>query len=464
MKNNKRADTIAWIIIAVFILSFAMLWIVNVLDYNQNISDNYEKETDSYILKSNSENILKRLNIDHIEQDQKFWIYKNEGTNMYEVVTWTWNEMYRYIDKDGRKVDPATNLWKTFIREFKKKIDILRYDIKPPEINNLVFHFDATNIDWSDNSTLTNWQTISTWKNIAESWVANFVNKNTVNTWRTIQYSSNLPIYNETWINLKPMVEFNWVDQMMAIDSNWLLNNDRDWYANRVYMEKSFALVFKTSDDITNPQVIYEQWWAATWYNFYIQDGNVWAWVLNYGDSSYLETDYSWTDTNYYFVWDTWHKQKSVKLDEVRPNTIYFIMVVQDSTHLNRTTRPIIEDIKDKRYIDDQNRLKIYLNWVLANETDHVDAMPEHFYAWIWNVFAWSVTPAKTTLTLFDDIWASNKAYFKWWIWELISRNHALTENEIRGVQNYFSQKWLWGKASIRYDIVESTIKEFKEY
>ena len=46
MKNNKKADTIAWIIIAVFILSFALLWIVNVLDYNHSISDNYEKETD----------------------------------------------------------------------------------------------------------------------------------------------------------------------------------------------------------------------------------------------------------------------------------------------------------------------------------------------------------------------------------------------------------------------------------
>ena len=98
MKNNKRADTIAWIIIAVFILSFAMLWIVSVLDYNQDISNNYEKETDLYILKSNSENILKRLNIDNIQQDEKFWIYRNEANQRYEVVTWTWNENYKFVD------------------------------------------------------------------------------------------------------------------------------------------------------------------------------------------------------------------------------------------------------------------------------------------------------------------------------------------------------------------------------
>lgn len=464
MKNNKRADTIAWIIIAVFILSFAMLGIVNVLDYNQSVSDNYEKETDLYILKSNSDNILKRLNIDGIQENEKFYVFKDKTTNEYKVMTWSTNEKYKYVDKDGNNVDPTNAVWKTFTREFTKKIDILRYDIKPPEISNIVFHFDATNIDLDNNSTISDWGLVSTWKNKVATWVWDFVDKDTVNTWRTIQYSSNLPTFNEEWLNWMPMVEFNWTDQMLAINSNWLLNNDRDWYANRVYMEKSYAIVFKTSDNIEDPQVIYEQWWAATWYNFYIQDGNVWAWVLNYGTSAYAETDYSPTDTNYYFEWDSWHNQKSVKLDEVRPNTIYFIMIVQDSTHLNRTARPIIEDIKDKRYIDTQNRLKIYLNWVLANETDHVDAMPEHFYAWMWNVFAWSVTPAKPTLTLFNDISASDKAYFKWWIWELISWNHALTENEIRWIQNYFSQKWLWGKRSIRYDIVETDIKEFKQY
>jgi len=63
-----------------------------------------------------------------------------------------------------------------------------------------------------------------------------------------------------------------------------------------------------------------------------------------------------------------------------------------------------------------------------------------------------------------DDVNSSDKVYFKWWIWELISRNHALTENEITWVQNYFSQKWLGGKKSIRYDIIETNIKEFKDF
>jgi len=46
---------------------------------------------------------------------------------------------------------------------------------------------------------------------------------------------------------------------MMAMDLHPLVNNNRDIYSNNVYMEKTFAIVFKTSDDLNNRQVIYEQ-------------------------------------------------------------------------------------------------------------------------------------------------------------------------------------------------------------
>lgn len=475
MKNNKRADTIAWIIIAVFILSFAMLGIVNVLDYNQSVSDNYEKETDLYILKSNSDNILKRLNIDGIQENEKFYVFKDKTTNEYKVMTWSTNEKYKYVDKDGNNVDPTNAVWKTFTREFTKKIDILRYDIKPPEISNRIFHFDATNINWLNNSNswIVDEQTISVWKDIATSnWEQNAVDKDILPD--TTKYTSQLPTYNEKWLNWMPMVEFNWVDQQLAMNLHQDINNDWDCNAQKYFKEKSFAIVFKTWDDIENAQMIYEQWWAATWYNFMIEDWDVWAWVHNISN----KTGYSCTtfnnpsDTNYYFEWDSWHKYKSVRLWEVRPNTIYFVMVVQDSTHIVRTHANEIDDIKQNltthdKYIDSQNRLKIYLNGNLVNETDHVDPQPEHSYWALWNIYRWNVSTAeylKWNDPVIDDVNTSEKAYFKWWIWELISWNHALTENEIRWIQNYFSQKWLWGKRSIRYDIVETDIKEFKQY
>ncbi len=453
MKNNKRADTIAWIIIAVFILSFAMLGIVNVLDYNQSVSDNYEKETDLYILKSNSDNILKRLNIDWIQENEKFYVFKDQSTNEYKVLTWATNEKYKYVDKDGNNVDPTNAVWKTFTREFTKKIDILRYDIKPPEINNLVLHLDATNINWLNNSNswMIDGQTISVWKNIAWWWRPDAVDK--INLPTTANYTSLLPNYSIDWLNLKPMVEFNW-EQMLWFSAHRDFNSDLLCnHPERYFTERSLAIVFKTSDDLTSKQIIYEEGWWAIWYNFSIEWWDVWSSVHN---KAY---NFWWVcSTNREInTRDSWHTFKSINLWEVRPNTIYFIMIVQDSSHFDNYWNPI----------DSQNRLKIYLNWVLANEIDHVDPMPEHMYWWLWNIYYWNVS-WKTWDTL-RDVWypassRSVKAYFKWWIWELISWNHALTENEIRWIQNYFSQKWLWGKRSIRYDIVETDIKEFKQY
>lgn len=494
MKKNKKADSIAWIIIAVFILSFAMLWIVNVLDYNKDMTYNYEKETDSYVLKSNSDNILKRLNISELWQDEIFYIRKDNVNNEFLILTWSTNEHYKYVDKNWNNIFdwlniqditdlnweiiiPEKYIWKTFIREFQKKIDILRHDIKPPEIRNLVFHFDANNIDWNYNqwinslNPINNWDTVSVWRNIANNGVPNAVDKSTINTGRNIYYSQ-LPTLNENWINNLPMVEFNWINQMLWMERHELINNDWDSFSNRVFMEKSFAIVFKTWFDITNRQVVYEQWWAATWYNFMIEDWDVWAWVHNIACDSrfdrlcnvnYADRNFSNTRQRYFFTWDNWHKHKSVRLWEVLPNTVYFVMVVQDSTHLNRTNKPIIEDVIDRRFIHENNRLKIFLNWNLVDETDHVSPMPEHSYGWLWNVFAWSVSPA--TREVVNDISPYNQtAYFQWWIWELISRNHALSENEVRWVQNYFEQKWLWWRQTVRYDIVNTNTEEFRNY
>ncbi|MDD3793385.1 MAG: hypothetical protein PHI37_01115 [Candidatus Gracilibacteria bacterium] len=471
MKNNKKADSIAGVIVAIFILSFAMLGIVNVLDYNQNITSNYEKETDLYMIKSNTENILKRVNIDSLQQNEKFWLYKNNVTNEYEIKTGTGNESFKYIDNYGNNIDPEENIGKTYIREFEKKIDILRYDTKPTEINNLVFHFDSTDIDGLENTTLIDGQTISTWKNIAYNGVPDAVAKSTLP--EPTQYASNLPTYKENGINGLPVVNFNGVDQMLAMNLNNEINNDGDDKSQLYFMEKSFAIVFKTGGDITSRQVVYEQGGAATGYNFMIENGDVWAGIhniacrYNYNGCSenYADTKFSDSDPNFYWERDSGHKFKSVNLGEVLPNTVYFVMIVQDSKHINRTHENIIDDIKENltthdKYIDSQNRLKIYLNGVLVNETDHVDPQPEHSYGALGNIYRWNVSAV--TGTEIDDVNTSDKAYFKGDIGEIISRNHALSDNEIRGVQHYFSQKWLGGKASIRYDIVDTIIKEYK--
>lgn len=472
MKKNKKADTIAGIIIAVFILWIALVWILNILNVNTDVTYNYEKEIDWYILKSNSDNILKKVDTSNIEQWETFYIYKDTTNKQYSVLTWATNEIYKYVDKDWNHVLPEENTWKTFIREYVKNIDILRYDIKPPEIENLVFHFDATNIDWSYNSTLSDNDNVTTWLNLAWNWVPNAVQRSSIDTsWFSLNWSPSTPIFKLWSLNGLDSIQFSW-NEMLAMERHPEINNDEDNYAQLYYDEKSIAVVFRTSDDVNSRQIIYEQWWSATGYNFMIKDGDIWASVHNYAVWwwTYSNTEFSSTDNTFYFPWDNGHESKSVNLWEALPNTVYFITIVQDSTHMYRNNSEKIDDIKEDlssedRYIDDENKLKIYLNWYLVDESSHVDVMPEHSYWWIGNVFVWNVDTSWGTKDEINDYnWWRDTAYFRWEIWELISRNHALSDNEIRWVQNYFTQKWLGWKKTIRHDIIDTNLKELKEY
>jgi hypothetical protein len=89
--------------------------------------------------------------------------------------------------------------------------------------------------------------------------------------------------------------------------------------------------------------------------------------MYNQADSTYANTDFSPTDSTYYFEWDSGHKFKSVLLDSALPETVYYITIVQDSTHnINGVLK------------DDMNKLQIFLNGALVSEINHVDPQPEH--------------------------------------------------------------------------------------
>jgi len=473
MKNNKKAENLIWVVIAVFILSFTLLGIISITNFDKDTNSVFLDDIEKHIIYSNTQNIIKKLstdiNSDLLAKNEEFYIKKNSWSWEFQILTWTINENYKYVDKFFNKTDLSNETKKAYELVMTKKDDILRQKIEPPEIDNLIFHFDATNINWNNNIWINNWDTISVWKDLASSnWEQNAVDKSTI--WQSTQYTSNLPKYNENGINNLAMIEFAWSNQL-AMNLHSDINNDNDQYSQKYFMEKSFAIVFKTWDDIINRQVIYEQWWAATWYNFMIENGNVWAWIhniackynVNWCTINYADTDFSSSDNKFYFEWDAWHKFKSVNLWSVVPNTIYFITIIQDSTHINRTHTNIIDDIKENytthdKYIDSENKLKIYLNGALVSETNHMDPQPEHSYWALWNIYRWNVSAVNQSDI--DDVNSSDKAYFKWWIWELISRNHALNPNEIMWVQNYFLEKWLKWKKNINYDVVNTSLKK----
>ena len=266
--------------------------------------------------------------------------------------------------------------------------DFYVWSLEPNELNNLLFHLDAQDINGDGN--LTN----------------NPNNNARVTTWTDAQNGFNAyqntnnkkPRYKTNTINGKGSIEFDGSNDVFLIDNKSVLNTASS------YTEKSFATVFKTGNDINTFQTIYEQWWTVRWYSFVVHNGNIYAWVWNKNE------------------WDTGHKYKSVNLWPAQPNTVYFSIIVQDSKTLD----------------DTKNTLSIYLNGNLSSQQIHVDKQIKHSgRIWLWAV-------RNDTVRASDNVGVSTTEghYFGWNIWEMISWNYALDQADVNGVQEYFSQRW----------------------
>jgi hypothetical protein len=120
MKLNKNAESIAGIMIAVTILAFAMLWIVSILSYNRDISQNYSEQVDLVILKENAENIARKLNLNSINSNETFYIYKDKDLNEYNLFTWATSENYKFINRFWDNIESDNFNWDIYTREFVK--------------------------------------------------------------------------------------------------------------------------------------------------------------------------------------------------------------------------------------------------------------------------------------------------------------------------------------------------------
>lgn len=111
MIKNNNAESLVWIIIWVFILSFIVLWVTNLLINSKDIVDTYDNKKIINLLKNNTENIIKEIDTSAIQESEIFYLHKNNSTYEFEVFTWTTNAEYKYIDKYWTKVNDLT--WTT---------------------------------------------------------------------------------------------------------------------------------------------------------------------------------------------------------------------------------------------------------------------------------------------------------------------------------------------------------------
>ena len=359
-----------------------------------------------YVLPNNSYNYTWSIN----SFNETLWI-NNQWNVTYQLSYDNWNSWYynnwdswvvtnNWVNNSNTALEINNNLywfnklnkawtWNFIFKAFlnsnwKQKVELDKVTIttieNPTEIINPVFWYDWQDIDGD-------WDTTN--EPTANSEVLNLTDKfnwfNATSTWWQA------PLYNTWWINNHPNLIYDWSNDYYNIANDNLINT-----AN--FYEKSFALVFKTSDDITTFQNIYEQWWNARWYTIQIENWNLYAWVFNNKERS------------------SWNQYKFVNLWKINPNQTYYLTMVQDSTSTNT--------------------LKVYLDSTLIDTLENVDYQRSHWWAiWLWYI-NWNIVKAS------DNSTTNWPAYFKWNIWEFISWNHALTNNERVWIDMYLKNKW----------------------
>ncbi len=109
MIKTQKAESFVGIIVGVFILSIVILGIANLIIYSGTLIDTYKDTARVGILKDSLWNIIKKVDTSNIRENEIFYIYKNNGTNTFEVFTGSSNVGYKYIDKYGDHVSNITS-------------------------------------------------------------------------------------------------------------------------------------------------------------------------------------------------------------------------------------------------------------------------------------------------------------------------------------------------------------------
>jgi len=105
MLKNNSWESLIWIIIGVFILSFIILWVSNLLINNIWTINSYENKRDISILTKNTTNIIQKIDTTMVNETEIFYLYKNNTNKNFEIKTWSWNYEYKYIDKYWNKIE-----------------------------------------------------------------------------------------------------------------------------------------------------------------------------------------------------------------------------------------------------------------------------------------------------------------------------------------------------------------------
>jgi len=98
MFKNQNWESFAGIVVGVFILSFVILGIVNIITFSLDNSNTYLANAKAASITSNAYKIFDTLDSSGLNSGEEFYIYKDSSTNSFSFLSGAVNNTYMYVD------------------------------------------------------------------------------------------------------------------------------------------------------------------------------------------------------------------------------------------------------------------------------------------------------------------------------------------------------------------------------
>lgn len=124
MIENKKWESLVWIVIWILLLTFVILGLYNLILYSESTNITFEENSIKWIITDNTQNILYKINTNWINEGSGFYLYKDNTNKNFKVFTWAANLKYKYIDRYWEFVSTGIIDKDIYSREiFVEKID-----------------------------------------------------------------------------------------------------------------------------------------------------------------------------------------------------------------------------------------------------------------------------------------------------------------------------------------------------
>ena len=135
MKKNNHWETLIWVIIIVVIITIIMLSLSKIIEYDNNLSFDYNKANYTMLLDKNTSKIVSKIDTLWFNENDELYIYKTWSS--IKVFSWSINNSYKYINYLGEGVNTWSYNWIVYTRVCNIEKDIENWQI----INCLINEF-----------------------------------------------------------------------------------------------------------------------------------------------------------------------------------------------------------------------------------------------------------------------------------------------------------------------------------